>query len=174
MPTRNPRPVVSMGQPTVIRCWAIGIPRPAITWWRGTKMLPLSSQKYEQNRDMSLRITIITLRDLGPYTCQAYNGQGRATSNTVTLLAMGPVKVNTDRDREYIKYIVDPIARAGVPTTTTRGTTTRAPYVPPWTAAPRPSPHETQGLLTCIRDVRDATCRLCSLRVAQFIKSIYS
>ncbi|KAF2344544.1 Immunoglobulin I-set, partial [Trinorchestia longiramus] len=130
VPNRNPRPVVTLGRSTIIRCWAVGIPRPAITWWRGTKMLPLSSKKYEQKRDMSLRITVITLRDLGPYTCQAYNGQGRATSNTVTLLAMGPVRVNTEKDREYLKYIVEP--RAGTP----------APVEP--RPSPQPDPRPTR------------------------------
>lgn len=100
-------------------------------------MLPLSSQKYEQKRDMSLRITVITLRDLGPYTCQAYNGQGRATSNTVTLYAMGPVKVNTPKDREYLPYLVErqgPSVTQPPPPPPTRFAATR--YYPTYTEAP--------------------------------------
>jgi len=129
VPPRNPKPVVTLGQPTVVRCWAVGYPRPTITWWRGTKMLPLSSQKYEQGRDMSLRIAVITLTDLGPYTCQAYNGLGRATSNTVTLYAFGPVKITNPRDRDYLPYLVEKEPEPATTTTTT--TTTLAPTQPP-------------------------------------------
>ena len=132
---RNPKPIVTLGNPTIIRCLAVGIPRPTITWWRGTKMLPLSSAKYEQGRDMSLRISIITLRDLGPYTCQAYNGKGRATSNTVTLLAMGPVQINTPKDRDFLPYLVEP-------SVATPSTSPPPPRRPPSTAFPVNRPEE--------------------------------
>lgn len=115
-------------------------------------MLPLSSQKYEQNRDMSLRITVITLRDLGPYTCQAYNGKGRATSNTVTLLAVGPVSISTDKDREYLPYLVQPSPAPVEPQQPimTPEPTTYFPGVRPgdrfYTTS---APHDPQGLMLC-------------------------
>lgn len=69
-------------------------------------MLPFSSERYEQLRDFSLLIRLVTLRDLGPYTCQAYNGLGRADSWTITLQAVGPVAGVSEEDREYLNYLV--------------------------------------------------------------------
>jgi hypothetical protein len=78
-----------------------------VTWWKGEKMLPFSSERYEQMRDYSLLIRLVSLRDLGPYTCQAYNGQGKAASWTVTVQTMGPVSTSdTGEDREYLQYVI--------------------------------------------------------------------
>jgi len=70
-------------------------------------MLPFSSERYEQLRDHSLLIRLVSLRDLGPYTCQAYNGLGKAASWTVTVFANGPVPANNDlnADREFLKFV---------------------------------------------------------------------
>ncbi|XP_042237860.1 papilin-like isoform X4 [Homarus americanus] len=108
VPWNEESPVVSLGNPTVLYCRAIGWPKPSFTWWRGRKMLPLSSQQYEQFRDGSLTIRVVSLRNLGPYTCQVYNGQGRATSQNIELRALGPVYNTISTDSEYLKYIVDP------------------------------------------------------------------
>ena len=110
-------------------------------------MLPLSSQKYEQNRDMSLRITVITLRDLGPYTCQAYNGLGRATSNTVTLYAVGPVTVTTPRDRDYLPYLVEQPSM--VATTPRPHLTYPTTQYPSYTARPAPPQGTLRVLVFC-------------------------
>lgn len=139
--------VVVLGNPVIIHCHAIGWPRPSVTWWRGERMLPFSSERYEQFRDYSLLVRRVSFRDLGPYTCQAYNGYGRPSSYTIILQAIGPVyTVDTD-DFEYRRYLIpapQPDPRLLVPSTTTT-TTTPAPFRPRPTAPqvsyvpPRPS-----------------------------------
>ena len=98
--------VVVLGGPVTVHCHAIGWPRPSVTWWRADRMLPFSSLNYEQNRDFSLLIRSVTFRDLGPYTCQAYNGYGRPSSYTVVLQAIGPVYSIDDADIEFRRYLI--------------------------------------------------------------------
>ena len=38
--------------------------------WRGTEMLPMSTERIEQNADFSLKLRSVGLKDLGPYSCQ--------------------------------------------------------------------------------------------------------
>lgn len=107
-------------------------------------MLPLSSERYEQFRDYSLLVRRVSFRDLGPYTCQAYNGYGRPCSFTITLQAIGPV-YSTDVDEiEFRRYLIPPPQPDPrlLPSTTT--TTTVAPYRTRYTQAP---PRPTLG--TC-------------------------
>nr|XP_045610870.1 papilin-like [Procambarus clarkii] len=126
VPWNREAPVVSLGNPTVLYCRAIGWPKPFVTWWRSADMLPLSSQQYEQFRDGSLTIRVVNLRNLGPYTCQVYNGYGRATSQTIVLRALGPVHNKPSADRDFLQYIVDP------------------PKAPPTTKSPPPAIPTTQ------------------------------
>lgn len=116
--------VVTLGAPTVLQCYAVGWPTPTVTWWRGDRMLPLSSEQFEQRRDHSLLIRSVTLRLLGPYTCQAYNGYGRAASWTVTVQAVGPVHTS---DSTYNEYLVPPPKKPDIPDT---GTQTEKPSYP--------------------------------------------
>lgn len=107
-----------------------------MTWWRGERMLPFSSERYEQMRDHTLMIRLVSLRDLGVYTCQAYNGLGRAASWSVSLLTYGPVQVQDVADREFLVYVIDTGRKPGnfslpvVPTTTTTTTTQRSVVQP--------------------------------------------
>nr|CAD7426583.1 unnamed protein product [Timema monikensis] len=134
--------VVALGAPTVLQCYAIGWPRPSVTWWRGDRMLPFSSELFEQRRDYSLLIHSVTLRNLGPYTCQAYNGLGRAASWTVTVQAVGPVYSENPEDVEYTKYLVHPPQRPETPIVTApeRPTYPYRPARPPQPETPRPRP----------------------------------
>lgn len=104
-----------------------------MTWWRGERMLPLSSERYEQFRDYSLLVRRVSFRDLGPYTCQAYNGYGRPSSYTVTLQAIGPV-YSVDADEiEFRRYLLpppQPDPRLLPPPITTTTTTTQTPFRP--------------------------------------------
>ena len=112
-------------------------------------MLPFSSERYKTLRDYSLLIRFVSLRDLGPYTCQAYNGLGKAASWTVTLQSVGPVVTTHPDDQPYLKYLIaqplPPVQPARprpppripppVPSTTERftfptTTTTARPYAP--------------------------------------------
>lgn len=83
-----------------------GFPKPTVTWWRGTDILPLKSTRFEVNRDYSLVFNDIALSDLGPYICQAYSGQGRPVSMYVTLMSIGSVRAETPEDEQYLQYVV--------------------------------------------------------------------
>ncbi|XP_043274071.1 papilin [Venturia canescens] len=108
---------VTMNSPTVLHCYAMGWPRPFVTWWRGDRMLPLSSEYYEQDSDYTLLIRSVTLTNLGVYTCQAYNGIERPASWSVTLQAIGPVYNIRPDQLEYAQYLVQPPKRPDRPAT---------------------------------------------------------
>lgn len=100
--------IVELGAPAILACRAIGWPRPAVTWFRGSHMLPLSSDELEQARDNSLLLRSVSLPQLGYYTCQAYNGVARAASHRVALKAFGPVQPLDPNDVTYDQFLVLP------------------------------------------------------------------
>lgn len=133
----NSTEIVTLNEPAIIRCLAGGYPKPYVSWWRGTDLLPLKSTRFEVNRDYSLVFNNIELSDLGPYICQAYSGQGKPVSLYVTLKAIGPVHITNRDDEQYLKYL---IAAPDAPITTPP----RYPYRPIATPPPRviPTPQE--------------------------------
>lgn len=145
----NPKtPLATLGSPMTLFCRAVGWPKPQITWWRGSNMLPVTSGSYEQFRDGSLTIRVVSLRSLGPYTCQVYNGHGPAASQTTTLHALGPVHKAHPNDRDFLQYIIDPPKAPPTLPTVTPPVTTVFPALPPdqwiyWpsgiTASPKPT-----------------------------------
>ena len=146
-PRRKEPPVATLGLPVVIYCRVVGWPRPQITWWRGNLMLPRTSDNFDQKREGSLSIRRLSLRDLGPYTCQAYNGQGMATSRIIVLKALGPVRTTNPLESQYLKYIVSP-PRPPVTQAPPRPTfpsyfpallPENRPYWPPYRPKPKPS-----------------------------------
>lgn len=123
----NSTKIVTLKQSAQIRCLAGGHPKPYVSWWRGTELLPLKSTRFEVTRDYSLTFNDIDLSDLGPYICQAYSGEGRPVSMYVTLKAVGPVHVANEDDKQYLKYLID---------------APDAPTTPRYPYRPRPiSPH---------------------------------
>lgn len=100
---------VTINSPTTLYCYAMGWPRPFVTWWRGDRMLPLSSEDYEQDSDYTLLIRSVTISNLGVYECQAYNGIERPASWSVTLFALGPVHNVSS------PYIIPPPERPSFP-----------------------------------------------------------
>uniref|UniRef100_A0A182J8P5 Papilin n=1 Tax=Anopheles atroparvus TaxID=41427 RepID=A0A182J8P5_ANOAO len=98
----NDSQTVELEGPATLRCPAGGYPKPVVSWWRETFMMPLKMV----NRDYSLFFTRVRLQDLGPYVCQAYSGAGKALARTVTLLAYGPATPASPVDEKYLKYIV--------------------------------------------------------------------
>ena len=123
----NAEVVVTLGSAAVLQCYAYGWPKPYITWWRGERMLPLSSEQYEQRHDHSLLIYKVGLRNLGHYTCQAYNGKGKANSWTVTVKAVAHPTSSSPEDIQFHQYLLPPDQ-----------VSTSRPYVAPYTQAPGP------------------------------------
>lgn len=103
----NTTKIVELNQPAVVRCLAGGYPKPIVSWWRGTEILPLRSTRFEVNRDYSLVFNQIQLTDLGPYICQAYSGEGKPVSVSIVLKAIGPAHANDENEEQYLKYIID-------------------------------------------------------------------
>ncbi|XP_036145237.1 papilin isoform X3 [Monomorium pharaonis] len=141
------RITVTMNSPIALHCYAMGWPRPFVTWWRGDQMLPLFSDNYEQDTDYTLLIRSVTLTSLGIYTCQAFNGIGTPASWSATLQAIGPVYNVKPEHEEYTKYLVQPPKR---PTTEKpqypyRPTRTQSPehqtYVPVYSSKPPHVPY---------------------------------
>ncbi len=64
-------------------------------------------------------MTSVALSDLGPYTCQAYNGIGEAASFSIQMRVYGPVNPGPG-EQQFMRYVV--------------GT----PVAPPTTTTPRP------------------------------------
>lgn len=123
----NSTKLVELNQPAVVRCLAGGYPKPIVSWWRGTEILPLRSTRFEVNRDYSLVFNKIGLIDLGPYICQAYSGEGKPVSVSIVLKAIGPAHANDENEEQYLKYIIDaptlPVTQAPIyshPITTPR------------------------------------------------------
>ena len=74
-------------------------------------MLALSNENMEQTAGYGLQILRVGLRDLGPYTCQAYNGNGPAASATYVLKVLGPWADRSSvsrEDQKYLRYVENP------------------------------------------------------------------
>lgn len=124
--------VTSLGAPTTLNCDAIGYPFPAVTWWKDDSLIPLKTAQFEVRKDYSLLIHSIHISNLGVYTCQAYNGIGKAASWSVTVRALGPYHSSDPTDEKYLKYIID---RPQPPPTTERP---QYPYRPQYPFRPSP------------------------------------
>ena len=57
----------------------------------------------------SLVIDSLSIKDLGPYTCQAYNGVGQAPSSRTELRVMGPIDTSgvPRGEQKFLRYVVD-------------------------------------------------------------------
>lgn len=122
----------------MLNCDAIGYPFPAVTWWKDDRLIPLKTTQFEVRKDYSLLIHSLQISNLGVYTCQAYNGIGKAASWTVTVRARGPYHSTDPKDAQYLKYIVD---RPLPPTSTERPHypyRPQYPYRPVHVATPQP------------------------------------
>jgi len=60
-----------------------------------------------QGEDFTLKLNSVSLSDLGPYTCQAYNGLGEAASHNVRMTVYGPVYPGPG-EQQFMKYVVSP------------------------------------------------------------------
>ncbi|XP_025834692.1 papilin-like [Agrilus planipennis] len=139
--------VVALGSKAVLNCYAIGYPIPFVTWWKDNNLVPMHTNEFAGGTgDFSLLIQSVQLSNLGVYTCQAYNGIGKATSWAVTVQALGPVYSTRPEDEQYMKYVIP----APEPSTTTerprfqrpvyypRPIPTPEPYIPPPYEEPSP------------------------------------
>uniref|UniRef100_A0A0K8V734 Papilin n=2 Tax=Bactrocera latifrons TaxID=174628 RepID=A0A0K8V734_BACLA len=148
---KNATQLVSLNRPAQVRCPAGGYPAPHVSWWRDRKRLGLISDRFELTRDYSLMFRSIQLTDLGPYTCEVWNGLGRPTSMKVILKAVGPARAVTNAESPYLQYIIDP-ARAPVtrrPTYPYRPQRPPQPPPPVYVEPPRRQPFvNAQAVLT--------------------------
>lgn len=104
-----PPALVSLNAPASIDCFALGNPHPSVYWWKDSTLVPFHNKGFEVRRDYSLLIHSVKLSDLGIYTCQAYNGVGKAASWSVTVKAKGPYRFkNSDEEKKYGQLIVNP------------------------------------------------------------------
>ncbi|KYB26517.1 Papilin-like Protein [Tribolium castaneum] len=129
-PESQPNVVVSLNAPATLNCLALGYPFPAVTWWKDDSLIPLKTSQFEVRKDYSLLIHSVKLSNLGVYTCQAYNGVGKAASWSVAVKARGPYHSTNPKDQKYLKYIVNP---PELPTTSAPPVyrPTSPPYLPP-------------------------------------------
>ena len=76
--------------------------------WRETKQLTTSGESPEKP-GYSLVIDSLSIKDLGPYTCQAYNGVGQAPSSRTELRVMGPIDTSgvPRNEQKFLRYVVD-------------------------------------------------------------------
>lgn len=118
----NTTQVVELHKPAALRCLAGGFPKPIVSWWKGTEILPLRTSRFEVTREYSLVFNSIELTDLGPYICQAYSGEGRPVSSHITVKAIGPVYPNSTEEERYMQYVIEPSSVPIIPT----------PYYPPY------------------------------------------
>jgi Immunoglobulin domain len=103
---RNSTVIATLNQPAALRCMAGGYPKPTITWFHGSSLLSLKSDRSEVTRDFSLIFKRVSLSDLGEYTCHAYSGIGKPTSITITMKTVGPVSSQNPDDQQYLKYVI--------------------------------------------------------------------
>ncbi|KAK4885313.1 hypothetical protein RN001_001584 [Aquatica leii] len=152
--SENSHVVASLGAPTTLHCYATGFPFPQVTWFKDDRLVPLHSHQFEIHKDYSLLIHSVQLSNLGIYTCQAYNGIGKAASWSVTVQALGPVYSTRPEDVKYMQYVINAPERHNTTistTTTTTTTTTSTPTTTTSTTTVAPSTHTTYKLTTHIK-----------------------
>ncbi|XP_032941545.1 netrin receptor DCC-like [Catharus ustulatus] len=87
---RRPTDVKAMtGSDVIMECSASGNPQPAITWFRGDDLIPVSSKKYSLVAGSNLRISAVTEGDSGPYSCTLGSGSAN-DSGTAQLQVLVP------------------------------------------------------------------------------------
>ena len=78
---------VSLGDPIILTCLAVGRPMPEILWYRDNDLVQTSSTLMVANDGTELRISSIRQDDIGDYVCVAKNGQGSVRHTTKLVIA---------------------------------------------------------------------------------------
>lgn len=106
-------------------------------------MIPFNNNEFQIREDYSLLLHSVKLHNLGIYTCQAYNGFGKAASWAVTVKARGPYRFTNPDEFKYKQYIVNPPEEPSaltemLTTTPTTPVPTSPPRNPPFRPTPEP------------------------------------
>ena len=75
---------ISAGSQANLSCNSLGLPRPAITWFKDGRRVSMSSMKGVKGYSL-LAFESIHLNDQGKYWCEANSPEGWNRSSTVTL-----------------------------------------------------------------------------------------
>ncbi|KAH9633694.1 hypothetical protein HF086_009028 [Spodoptera exigua] len=114
-----------LGSPLTVRCLAYGYPPPTVFWYRGYDgtMVPYNDAVFEARGNVLL-IRSLAIETLGQYTCQAYNGEGKAASWVVNVRAYRPEGLFIENDMLVPRGTPAPRPRTPPPTTMEQTTTT--------------------------------------------------
>uniref|UniRef100_A0A2H1V4N0 SFRICE_005771 n=1 Tax=Spodoptera frugiperda TaxID=7108 RepID=A0A2H1V4N0_SPOFR len=86
-----------LGSPLSVRCLANGCPPPLVLWYKGYDILKeLYNDDVYEARSNEFIIRNLTMDTLGQYTCQAYNGVGKAALWVVNVRANRPEGLFTE------------------------------------------------------------------------------
>ena len=106
--------IAQIGQPVELPCNATGLPRPVVTWWKDTRLLPTNDPtglgQYENGVLNQLRLRHVRTEDAGVYTCQAQNSFGPIQVWDVTLLLGFDTSLRTQTGAQNLStsYVLPP------------------------------------------------------------------
>ncbi|KAF9807223.1 hypothetical protein SFRURICE_008616 [Spodoptera frugiperda] len=113
-----------LGYPLSVRCLAYGYPPPTVFWYRGFDgtMVPYNDAVFEARGNVLL-IRSLAIETLGQYTCQAYNGEGKAASWVVNVRAYRPEGLFIENELLVPRVTQQPWSKTQAPTTAELTTT---------------------------------------------------
>ncbi|KAF9413440.1 hypothetical protein HW555_008332, partial [Spodoptera exigua] len=127
-PVRTPARIVGgenvlvigeLGSPLSVLCLTYGSPQPYVLWYKGYDISnALYNDDVYETRDNVLLIRSLAMDTLGQYTCQAYNGQGKAAIWTVNVRAYKPKGLFINNDMLVPRDTLSPGPKVQAPTPT--------------------------------------------------------
>ncbi|KAJ8724111.1 hypothetical protein PYW07_008091 [Mythimna separata] len=121
---QNAAVIGELGQPLPVHCLADGNPPPAVFWYFGYEenMVPYYNVDYLA-RGSVLLFRNLTIKNLGRYTCHAYNGEDKAATWSVIVRAYMPEGLFIDNE-----FVVPRTQTFTAAETTTKTLSTKKPF----------------------------------------------